>query len=1064
MSIPPIDEARALQVARRLFGVEGVEAKSLGSCQDANFRITPASGSTRYVLKVSCTIFGEEELQYQNDVIGHLNAAPEVAHLTFPRVMPLADGSGSCVGCVDLSGTPHLVRLLTYVEGALLADFKHYSSEASRGIGAFVATMHAAMGTCAATCRHKSQWDMRWAFENIMARLGTLPPSPDVDVLARTSAAMQGAVQSLSADLRSQLIHADLAPYNVIAQPDERGRPRVTGVIDFGDATSSWLVGDLVSALVPLLEGEERDPLSLAADVVAGYCAARPLLRAEVECLWPLVVLRASLLFVTVSHLLLSDPDNSYTREEVVSDRQILDRVLRVPLYAATHALLSAAGMAPAPQSSLALAPERVFAGKTACALDLSVFSPIHNAGNWLHVGSFEKELREHVQRELAGGGRALYVPSGAPVFYAGARPRSLREALSMPLGLTAFVPAGTRVFLDLSSAVGARADKIMHSSLPLVGARNNPFLLELLSSAGCSSHYFELGEGGAVVVVEGAVDVLRAAGGTVELSARPTGRSFETLHLQVLPAGLDVRSDDRNDQERYGLRHVPPAYCRASAAQLWRALCPPLFASAPPAEGVELAERYAHFAGVQEHYFRRPPVIERGYQQFLYGADGRAYLDMVNNVALVGHCNPAVAAAAAKQMNLLNTNSRFVYSVLGKFCAKIVSTIPQGAREHGKLNRVFLVNSGSEATDLAMRIARAVVTERRRKAKAGTTNLAGLGNALLLGLPGLLASAAGLGAKYNLSRDVICLAGGYHGVTTASDEVSTTLNDNPRSLDTRPIWIHLVPMPNLFRGLFRLPQGASEEEAAAAGRRYAELLEERVASMVASGCPPAAFICEPLSGNAGGVELPPGYLQRAYAAVRAAGGLCICDEVQVGYGRLGRCFWGFEEHGVVPDIVTMAKAAGNGHPLGFVITSQEIAEEFGADGSFFSSAGGGPVSCAVGLAVLLAVEEAGLQHNALEVGAYLRLRLLALQERHPARIGTVHGHGLYQGVELVRAGGEPATQEAYAVCERLLELGVLCHNTGDFSNVLKVKPPLCFGREDADFFVEALDIALQGW
>jgi 4-aminobutyrate aminotransferase-like enzyme len=248
-------------------------------------------------------------------------------------------------------------------------------------------------------------------------------------------------------------------------------------------------------------------------------------------------------------------------------------------------------------------------------------------------------------------------------------------------------------------------------------------------------------------------------------------------------------------------------------------------------------------------------------------------------------------------------------------------------------------------------------------------------------------------------------------------------------------------------------------------------LAKEKISELISKGTPPSVFIAEPLSGNAGGVEIPPGYLAEVYEAVRAVGGLCICDEVQVGYGRLGSNFWGFMEHGVVPDIITMAKAAGNGHSFGFVITGEDIVNDFRASqGSFFSSAGGGPISTAIGTAVLETIFAEKLQENARVVGEYLHEKLLELQARHPKVIGCIHGHGLYQGVELVKASVDergvpyPGTAEAYAICERLLELGVINHNTGDYSNVLKVKPPLYFSKEDADFFVAAMDIALQGW
>jgi 4-aminobutyrate aminotransferase-like enzyme len=213
-------------------------------------------------------------------------------------------------------------------------------------------------------------------------------------------------------------------------------------------------------------------------------------------------------------------------------------------------------------------------------------------------------------------------------------------------------------------------------------------------------------------------------------------------------------------------------------------------------------------------------------------------------------------------------------------------------------------------------------------------------------------------------------------------------------------------------------------------------------------------------------VLAPPGYLQAAYRHVRAAGGVCIADEVQVGYGRLGRWFWAFEQQEVVPDIVTIAKPAGNGHPLAAVITTPEIAAALRPRTSLFSSAGGSPVSCEIGLAVLDAIEEEGLQANALRVGDHLRMRLETLMEAHPL-IGAVHGAGLHLGVELVRdrATKEPAADEASALCERMLELGVIVQPTGEHGNVLKVKPPLCITHDDADRFAGTLDRVLgEGW
>jgi 4-aminobutyrate aminotransferase-like enzyme len=268
---------------------------------------------------------------------------------------------------------------------------------------------------------------------------------------------------------------------------------------------------------------------------------------------------------------------------------------------------------------------------------------------------------------------------------------------------------------------------------------------------------------------------------------------------------------------------------------------------------------------------------------------------------------------------------------------------------------------------------------------------------------------------------------------------------------------VHVVEAPNTYRGRFRGPD---------AGARYAEGVARVVDAMASAGHGPAGFIAEPMSGNAGGIVLPEGYLAAAYDQVRAAGGLCIADEVQTGLGRLGDWFWAFESQGVVPDVVTVAKAAGNGVPVGAVVTTRAIADAFAASGSFFSSVGGSAMAAAAGIAVLDAIEAEGLQANAREVGAHLRAGLQGMVERFDL-CGAVHGHGLFLGLELVRDPEtlEPAGAEAAAICERALELGLVIQPTGDGANVLKIKPPLCFSVEDAVHLIGVLGRILEeGW
>ncbi|MFC6234536.1 aminotransferase class III-fold pyridoxal phosphate-dependent enzyme, partial [Leucobacter soli] len=430
-----------------------------------------------------------------------------------------------------------------------------------------------------------------------------------------------------------------------------------------------------------------------------------------------------------------------------------------------------------------------------------------------------------------------------------------------------------------------------------------------------------------------------------------------------------------------------------------------------------ERRRRERIFASAQERYYEQPMQIERGWRHHLIDTTGRSYVDVVNNVTGLGHGHPGVADAVNRQIRILNTNSRFLYRELAEYSERLLALLP----EDSALDTVLLVNSGSEAVDLALRLAQAATGR----------------------------------------KTVVALREAYHGWTMASDAVTTSAYDNPYALDNRPDWIHVADVPNRFRGTYR-----GEAGDAAIGAKYAADLGRDLDALAAAGRDVAGFICESVLGNAGGVLLPGGYLADAYSRVRAAGGLCIADEVQVGFGRMGSSFWGFEQSGVLPDIITIAKPMGNGFPIGGVITTKRIADALASQGQFFSSAGGNPLSCVVGLSVLDAMEEERLQENARVVGGRLAEGFRALAGKHDL-IGPVHGEGLYLGVELVRdhATMEPATAEASAICERLKELGVIVLTTSERSNVLKVKPPLCLTAESADFVIARLDEVLStGW
>jgi 4-aminobutyrate aminotransferase-like enzyme/Ser/Thr protein kinase RdoA (MazF antagonist) len=390
------------------------------------------------------------------------------------------------------------------------------------------------------------------------------------------------------------------------------------------------------------------------------------------------------------------------------------------------------------------------------------------------------------------------------------------------------------------------------------------------------------------------------------------------------------------------------------------------------------LAARRAHLGPSLSLSYRQPLHITRGWMQHLYDSAGRAYLDCVNNVAHVGHCHPRVVRAACEQMALLNTNTRYLYDGLTDYMERLTATLPS------PLSVVYLVSSGSEANELALRLARTLTG----------------------------------------CDDVVVLETAYHGNTNALIYIS----------------------PYKFEG----PGGKGRPE------------HVRVASWkepVARPDKPATFIHESALGCAGQVILPPGFLRDSYAAVRAAGGVCVADEVQTGFGRPGTHFWMFETQGVVPDIVTLGKPIGNGHPLGAVITTPAIATSFANGMEYFSTFGGNPVSCAVGIAVLDVIRDEALQRNARDTGGYLMHGLRGLAQRHGI-ITDVRGLGLFLGFELAREG-VPAADDASELLNRMRDLGVLLSTDGPHHNVVKIKPPLVFSRADADVLLDRLDTAL---
>ncbi|XP_076148743.1 5-phosphohydroxy-L-lysine phospho-lyase isoform X1 [Alosa pseudoharengus] len=409
--------------------------------------------------------------------------------------------------------------------------------------------------------------------------------------------------------------------------------------------------------------------------------------------------------------------------------------------------------------------------------------------------------------------------------------------------------------------------------------------------------------------------------------------------------------------------------------------------------------------------FFSHDPIkILKARGQYLYDENGMEYLDCISNVQHVGHCHPVVTQAATSQMELLNTNTRFLHDNIVTYAARLSATLPD------KICVFYFVNSGSEANDLALRLAR----------------------------------------QYTQNEDVIVLEHAYHGHLTSLIDISPY---KFQKLGGQKEWVHVAPLPDTYRGMYR-------ENHPNPAQAYADSVKSLVDQVQGKGRKIAAFFAESLPSVGGQILLPHGYCTKVAEYVRAAGGVYVADEVQTGFGRVGSHFWAFQLQGkdFCPDIVTMGKPMGNGHPLACVATTEDIARSFTDNGvEYFNTFGGNPVSCAVGLAVLDVIEKEDLRGNATRVGGHLKECLKKLQEKH-AMIGEVRGIGLFLGFEMVKDKSErtPATLEAAHLVKKLKDERICISTDGPWESVIKFKPPMCFSMEDADRVAKTIDKILS--
>ncbi|MGD9620158.1 MAG: aminotransferase [Mycolicibacterium sp.] len=961
---PRVSEVEAQEILRAHYGLTA-RATSLGSQQDRNFIVSDGD-SVLGVLKIANAAFSPVELQAQDD------AAQLIADTdpTLRVAVALPNSSGErCTTVTGLVDGTAYVRLLRHLAGGTLSESGYLPPAAVAGLGDIAGRVSRALRAFTHPGLDRIlQWDLRFGMDVVNALSSHVADPALRRRLEQTAEEAWSRISQLEAALPRQATHLDLTDANVVVSRHPAGA-RPDGLIDFGDLCTTYAVSELAITASSVLGHVGAEPVAVL-PAIRAFHAVRPLSAVEAAAVWPLLVLRTAVLIVSGAQQAGLDPDNDYLTEQSGAESRMFDLATSIPLDVMSAVITADLGLAQ-PAAPLAVPNPIITADPaTVVTLDLSSTSEVYDDA-FDEAGRLPTDVEDRCAvAALQSGASLVHTRFGEARF--SRAPRLSQESPDVVATGMSFWPAA-------ATAISAPWDGHVTAEEGGITLRGDDFEVTLVGLSEPSIGAVRMGQ------PLGQAD----ANARIELGVRPVGAP------------------------------VAPWYTTVDLATGWLGLTrdPSPLLGLTPATDIDskrgqtlLARREASFAPVQEFYYRTPPQFERGRRHFLISTAGRSYLDMVNNVTMLGHAHPRVADTAARQLRRLNTNSRFNYEAVVSFSERLAALLPE------PLDTVFLVNSGSEASDLAIRLATAATGR----------------------------------------RHVVAVREAYHGWTYGTDAVSTSRADNPNALDTRPEWVHTVESPNSFRGKYRGPEAG----------RYAGEAVDQIAALAASGKAPAAFICESVYGNAGGMALPDGYLQQVYAAIRAAGGLAISDEVQVGYGRLGQWFWGFQQQQAIPDIVSIAKSTGNGYPLGAVITSRAVAEAFSSQGYFFSSTGGSPLSCAIGMTVLDVLREERLQDNAMRVGGHLKHRLLQLADKHSI-IGTVHGFGLYLGVELVRdlATLEPAPEETSAICDRMLNLGVIIQPTGDHKNVLKTKPPLCIDVEGADFYVDTLDRVLtEGW
>jgi 4-aminobutyrate aminotransferase-like enzyme/Ser/Thr protein kinase RdoA (MazF antagonist) len=1019
------------QLAQEHFQLTITEIKPLAGEVDLNFRLTAEDGQ-RYTMKISQPEAEREAIEFERAIMQHLynkqlNGGMSPQELLQQKPVESFDdalespglnlGIPAPVGPIIILQDSRLLRLQTWVAGKPLAMINPITSRVRRDWGQVAGLLTEAL----ADFEHPhAPTDYKW---NPSQTLECRP-------LARFFNKEQSEIANYFWTIFEQETLPALSSLPVTINYNDAHDQNLLvndfgafcGVIDFGDAMRTQSLNELAIACA-YAGMNTPDPLLAMQEVATGFGSR--FIDTSTEHLFNLITARLLITVATAAENAALEPENEYLQVSAAPAWAVLKKLRELPPRLANAVFRNAIwqGEENTPRDDFDQWLEKAspypvidLTDRKVITLDLSVGSlDLGNHQNYEDIIRFTRRITRHLEDKGADFGIGGYGET-RPVY---TTDDFAEEGNSGPLwrtvhlGLDVWGPADTPIYAPFNGtfhSLGIDATKHGYGHVLILEHHEDELTFYTLYGHLTAASVANIQAG--TQVQKG--DEIARFGAPGENGGWPPH-----LHFQVILDMLGYVGDF-------------PGVAYPQEASVWLDLCPdpqPFFktdlrtdtsgfdktmSAWTDQEGI-LMDRHSSLGYSLSVSYKQPLHIVRGVRQYLLDTSGRRYLDTVNNVAHVGHQHQKVVEAIQRQAAVLNTNARYLHENITRFAEKLTATMPP------ELSVVHFVNSGSEANELAMRMS---------EAWSGTQNM--------------------------LAVEV-----GYHGNTSRTIDVSSYKFDGKGGKGAPPR-TRLLSLPDVFRGIHRDP--------ATAGKAYGAYAGKILREWEATGAKIGGFIGESILSCGGQIVLPEGYLEEVYRHVRAAGGLCIADEVQVGVGRVGSHFWGFELQGVVPDIVTIGKPLGNGHPLGAVVCTPEVARVFANGMEYFNTFGGNAVSCAAGLAVLDVVKEEGLQQHALETGNYLKTLLRQLQAEHPI-IGDVRGEGLFLGFELVKPspapaaapdhGLLPATSQAGYLKNRMRELGFLMSTDGPDENVIKIKPPMCFDRKNADQLVGYLDRVL---